>query len=58
MTKSILERLMQTDVIYKKDNKFCFSDKTLQLWLKLISHGYEFDEVPSDKVLDEVAKEI
>ena len=58
VTKSILERLMQTDVIYKKDNKFCFSDKTLQLWLKMISRGYEFDEIPSDKILDEVAKEI
>ena len=58
VTKSILERLMQTDVIYKKENKFCFSDKTLQIWLKMISRGYEFDETPSDKVLDEVAKEI
>ena len=58
VTKSILERLMQTDVIHKKDNKFYFTDNTLRLWLKLISRGYEFDDVPSDKVLDEVAKEL
>ena len=58
VTKSILERLMQTDVIHKKDNKFYFTDNTLRIWLKLISQGYEFDDVPSDKVLDEVAKEL
>ena len=58
VTKSILERLMEVDIIYKKDNKFYFSDKTLRLWLKLTSHGYEFDDVPDDKILDEVAKEL
>ena len=58
VTKSILERLMEVDIIYKKDNKFYFADNTLRLWLKLISHGYEFDDVPDDKILDEVMKEL
>ena len=58
VTKSILERLMEVDIIYKKDNKFYFADNVLRLWLKLISHGYEFDDAPDDKVLDEVAKEL
>lgn len=58
VTKSILERLMDVDVIYKKENKFYFSDNVLRLWLKLTSHGYEFDDVPDDKILDEVAKEL
>ena len=58
VTKSILERLMEVDIIYKKDNKFYFADNVLRLWVKLISAGYEFDEIPDDKVLDEVAKEI
>ena len=58
VTKSIIERLMDVDVIYKKGNRFYFTDNVLRLWLKLTSMGYEFDEVPEDKILDEVAKEI
>lgn len=58
VTKSILERLMDVDIIYKKDNKFYFSDNVLRLWVKLVSAGYEFDDIPDDKILDEVAKEL
>ncbi len=58
VTKSILERLMEVDVIYKKDNKFYFADNVLRLWLKLTSHGYEFDDVPDDKILNEAMKEL
>ena len=58
VTKSILERLMDVDIIHKKDNKFYFSDNVLRLWVKLTSQGYEFDDVPDDKALDEVAKEL
>ncbi len=58
VTKSIIERLMEVDIIYKKDNKFYFGDNTLRLWLKLTSHGYEFDDIPDDRMLDEVMKEL
>src|SRR3989344_2579908 len=58
VTKSILERLMEVDVIYKKDSKFYFADEILKLWLKLTSQGYEFDDAPDDKILDEAAKEL
>ena len=58
VTKSILERLIEVDVICKKGNKFYFTDNVLRLWLKLTSHGYEFDDVPDDKILDEAAKEL
>ena len=58
VTKSILERLMEVDIIYKKDNKFYFADNVLRLWVKLISQGYEFDDVPDEKILDEATKEI
>ena len=56
VTKSILERLMEVDIIHKKDNKFYFADNVLRLWLKLTSQGYEFDDAPDDKILDEAAK--
>ncbi len=58
VTKSVIERLMETDIIYKKDNKYYFSDNVLRLWVKLTSHGFEFDDVPDDKILDEAAKEL
>jgi len=58
VTKSILERLMDVDIIHKKDNKFYFSDNVLRLWVKLTSQGYEFDDVPDDRILDEAAKEL
>mgnify|MGYP001590894663 CR=1 FL=1 len=56
VTKSILERLMDVDIIYRKDNRFYFSDNALKLWIKFVSSGYEFDDIPDDKILDEVAK--
>ncbi len=58
VTKSILERLMDVDIIYKKDNKFYFADNVLRIWLKLTSQGYEFDDVPDDKILDEISREL
>ena len=58
VTKSILERLMDVDIIYKKDSKFYFADNVLRLWIKLTSQGYDFDEVPDAKILDEAAKEL
>ena len=56
VTKSVIERLIDVDIIYKKDNKFYFSDSVLGIWLKLTSQGYEFDDIPDDKILDEVMK--
>ncbi|MBI3034705.1 hypothetical protein HYY71_00135 [Candidatus Woesearchaeota archaeon] len=58
VTKSILERLMEVDIIHKRGNKFYFYDNVLRLWLKLTSQGYEFDDVPDDKILDEISKEL
>lgn len=58
VTKSILERLIDADIICKKDNKFYFSDNVLRLWVKLTSQGYEFDDIPDEKILEELAKEL
>ena len=58
VTKSIIERLIEADIIYKKDNKFHFSDNVLRLWLKLVTAGYEFEQIPDDKIIGEIAKEI
>ena len=57
VTKSVIERLIQTDIIHKNGNKFCFTDDVLRLWVKLTSLGYEFDEI-DDKMIDEVLKQL
>ena len=57
VTKSILERLMFADIVYKKDNKFYFADNVLRLWFKLTSQGYDFDEI-DEKILEKLMKEI
>ena len=50
----MIERLIDVDLILKKDSKFYFDDSILQLWLKLTANGYEFDFVPEDKFLEEI----
>ena len=47
---------MDADILYKKDNKFYFSDNVLRLWVKLTSQGFDFDESPDTKILEELAK--
>ena len=57
VTKSILERLMEVDIISKKENKFCFNDKVLGLWLRFTSQGYDSDSI-DDKILEELSREL
>ena len=45
VTKSLLERLISADIIYKKDNRFFFHDPILRAWMRLTAMGYEFDEM-------------
>ncbi len=54
ITKAMIERLVLVDLISKKDSRFVFNDKILQLWLKLTSEGYDFEYIPEDKVLEEI----
>ncbi len=54
VTKSLLERMMQVDLIVKVDNKYNFSNPILKQWLKLVFLGVEFDYVPSDRELKQI----
>lgn len=54
ITKAMIERLIEVDLIFKKDSRFYFSDSILQLWLKLTSQGYDFDFIPTDKELEDI----
>jgi hypothetical protein len=53
VTKSVLERMVQADLIVKKGNKFVFSDPVLGLWVKLTSLGYDDAD---DRQIEEVMK--
>ena len=56
VTKALLERLIASDIIYKKDGRYYFYDSVLRLWLKLIAIGYEIDDEISEEKFDEVRK--
>lgn len=58
VTKSLLERLISADIIYRKDNRFYFHDPILKLWLKLTTMGYEFDEEINEQQMKEVLGQI
>ena len=45
VTKSLLERLISADIIYRKDSRFYFHDPILKIWMRLTAMGYEFDEM-------------
>ena len=48
VTKSLLERLISADIIYKKDKRFFFHDPILKTWMRLTAMGYEFDKMEDD----------
>lgn len=54
VAKSLLERLISADIIYRKDGRFYFHDPVLKLWLKLTCMGYEFDDEIDEKSFKEV----
>ena len=58
VTKSIIERLVEVDLISKKDGKYSFENPVLELFVRLTYNGYEFDEVPDDKILKKLEEEL
>jgi hypothetical protein len=54
VTKSLLERLIEVDLITRTDNTFDFSNPVLKLWCRLYFSSIEFSEVPDEKSLVEI----
>jgi hypothetical protein len=46
VTKSLLERLVEVDLITKAENTFDFSNPVLKLWCRLMFSDIEFDGTP------------
>ena len=44
VTKALLERLIEVDLISKKDKKFCFNDPILELWINSVFNKLEDHE--------------
>jgi hypothetical protein len=51
VTKSLLERLVEVDLIVKKDNVFDFANPVLKLWCRLFFSSVGFSEFPDERTL-------
>jgi len=51
VTKSLLERLVEVDLITKAENTFDFSNQVLKLWCRLMFSDIEFDGTPDREQL-------
>jgi hypothetical protein len=54
VTKSLLERLIEVDIITKTDNTFDFTNPVLKQWCSLMFSNIEFNDIPDEKVLSGV----
>lgn len=51
VTKSLLERLMEVDLIVKRDGTFDFANPVLKLWCRMMFSNVEFNETPDEDSL-------
>jgi uncharacterized protein len=58
VTKNLLARLMDVDLVRLDDKKFSFSDPVLRYWAKNIFNGIEFDDEIDEKILAKLVKEL
>lgn len=56
VTKALLERLMISDIIYKKDGRYYFHDSVLKLWIRLSAQNNAPDEEIGEEEMTEVLK--
>jgi hypothetical protein len=52
VTKSLLERLIEVDLITKTDSTFDFANPVLKQWCRLFFKNIEFNELPDEKTLE------
>jgi hypothetical protein len=53
VTKSLLERLIEVDLIAKDGNTFDFANPVLKTWCRLMFSNIEFNEIPDEKSLEQ-----
>ena len=56
ITKSLLERLIEVDIITKKEDTFVFTNPVLKQWCSYYFNNIEFDEEPSLIDLENISK--
>jgi hypothetical protein len=54
VTKSLIERLIEVDLIKKEGSTLDFANPVLKQWCRLMFNGIEFSETPDEKTLTEV----
>lgn len=58
VTKSLLERLMEVDLITKRDNTFVFTDNILKIWCILTFKGFIYEDEPDKATTKSIVKEL
>ena len=56
VTKALLERLMEVDLVFKEDKLFKFGSPLLRAWCSLMFANIDFDQVPGKEELGLVFK--
>ncbi|HII72751.1 TPA: hypothetical protein HA265_08400 [Candidatus Woesearchaeota archaeon] len=58
VTKSLIERLIEVDLVRKSGSTFVFTNPVLKLWCRLSFQGIGFEEEPDDETLDEISNRL
>ncbi len=58
VTKSLLERLIEVNLIERSGSTFAFTNPVLRKWSRLMFTDVEFDSVPEEKELDKTLQKI
>jgi len=58
VTKNLLARLIDVDLIRLENKRFSISDPILRYWIRNVFDGLEFDHDIDEKILGELAKEL
>ena len=53
VTKSLLERLIEVDLLVKSGNTFDFANPVLKVWCRLMFSNTEFNDSPDEATLEE-----
>lgn len=58
VTRNMLERLVDIDLIVKDNNLYYFRDPVFRYWIMNVYEGVEFDSMPGKRVIEDMVRDI
>ncbi len=58
VTRNMLERLIDIDLIVKEDKRYYFRDPVFRYWIMNVYEGVEFDIMPGKRVIEDMVRDI